>query len=1117
MVTSSTANQEVTIVRGTGKAQIRSTFRYDGVYGSYATQAEVFDGVLAGPHSVLSDVMRGYESTVFAYGQTGTGKTHTMEGDLTNSSTMGVSKPEDVLNVDSDQDTDRHVYCVQQIIPRAAMQIFKDLDHKRFESSHVTASYLEIYNEHLTDLLANEDGSPASEKLQIVEDPKKGGKGVHCMGLSEHPVTSPDDVLRVLQEAQRRRQVGETKMNKASSRSHCLFTLTVHSKEKIEGGTSISRRGKLHLVDLAGSECAKSAGSESAAQERERKNINQSLLTLGRVVEALRQKQKNPNANVRVPYRDSKLSRLLKESLGGKCRTCIIATLSPSVLCCDETLQTLNYAQRAHGIKNKPVASSRMQMNTSSASAGSQGDPHLEERCNYVSSQLEEAQSALARAHDKNVELTTRAESAEDRGDGLAKKLDGTVATLQQVTGERDQLEANLKATQETLEATKSELNKTQQALATSQGELSDTRTELCSVRTAVSSFCETRGQKTIKLHAALLDAANAGKKSVTSLCRKLDDLHDVAEQENISMSGWISTMRSHVSQVQDSFAGLHETHVQSLHSAGQSIAKFMEEEKSLLFSVQEGLGSLLVNVEAQEEAEKTQIESISAAQTVVVEATGAQLQALAAQHDIAVEQSKKIADVKTLQNSLQKALVASVLAGVENLLTEEMDKLGVAVVEGMEPIQSANTTIELTTTDLTTKVSAMAQELDDVHDVAVQAAKIWGDSGRSTAASIREVTKTNRKCADTVTAAIASVDAAVVGSVNGATEIRKAVDTSSTQWNESLHDAANQLAVTKAKTINAHSATRDLAGEQQRRLHSFQVYNDEQAAEAIKCIGAHNMVQGMAEELEMHLTGSASDEVSIKVINTVEVPEVTKTSAAPINVSEADAGLTQCQDTDATSTSVITGLAVEKGLIPVEEAKDTPDTDGLAMPKEGPASAADDEQIAEESPHSSELTEQAVASIELTDADEEENVAGDEDDEADSYEMTMDVTSILTAPAPAAESTEDCASEDNTASVAAEESTVRRLRLTAAANEMKAGRAARTRRSTRGSTRGDKSLARKNDQENIDDSANPYVPAKTAKRASTAKRQSVQADQAETDEKPRRTTRTRRVLAAAN
>ena len=93
VVTSSTQNREVTIIRGTGKAQVRSTFKYDGVFGSYATQAEVFQGVLAGDQSVLGDVMKGFESTVFAYGQTGTGKTHTMEGDLTNSDAMGVRRP----------------------------------------------------------------------------------------------------------------------------------------------------------------------------------------------------------------------------------------------------------------------------------------------------------------------------------------------------------------------------------------------------------------------------------------------------------------------------------------------------------------------------------------------------------------------------------------------------------------------------------------------------------------------------------------------------------------------------------------------------------------------------------------------------------------------------------------------------------------------------------------------------------------------------------------------------------------------------------------------------------------------------------------------------------------
>ena len=174
----------------------------------------------------------------------------------------------------------------------------------------------------------------------------KGGKGVHCHGLSSVEVTGHDDVLQKLRDAQERRIVGETKMNKQSSRSHCLFTLTVRSKETTRDGMIMERVGKLHMCDLAGSECAKTAGTkgEDASRERERKNINQSLLTLGRVISALKE-----GKGSRVPYRDSKLTRLLQESLGGRCKTMIVATISPSILCCEETLSTLNYAQRAHG------------------------------------------------------------------------------------------------------------------------------------------------------------------------------------------------------------------------------------------------------------------------------------------------------------------------------------------------------------------------------------------------------------------------------------------------------------------------------------------------------------------------------------------------------------------------------------------------------------------------------------------------------------------------------------------------------------------------------------------------------------------------------------------------
>jgi len=179
--------------------------------------------------------------------------------------------------------------------------------------SCVTVSYLEIYNEELCDLLAP-IGAESNSKLMVAEDKSKGGKGVHCHGLSEVQVAGYDDVLKNLQEAQERRIVGETKMNKQSSRSHCLFTLSVKSKETTSDGMLMERTGKLHMCDLAGSECAKTAGTknEDASRERERKNTNQSLLTLGRVISSLKEGKGD-----RIPYRDSKLTRLLQESLGG--------------------------------------------------------------------------------------------------------------------------------------------------------------------------------------------------------------------------------------------------------------------------------------------------------------------------------------------------------------------------------------------------------------------------------------------------------------------------------------------------------------------------------------------------------------------------------------------------------------------------------------------------------------------------------------------------------------------------------------------------------------------------------------------------------------------------------
>lgn len=257
----------------------------------------------------------------------------------------------------------------------------------------------------------------------------KKGKGIYVQNLSEKVVNTAEDVHALMKMAQERRRIGETKMNKASSRSHCLFSLKVHAKKIVDSsGAVMECMGKLHMVDLAGSECAKTAGQEDPKVERERKNINQSLLTLGRVISALR------DGNIqRIPYRDSKLTRLLQESLGGRCKTVIIATVSPSVLAVEETISTLNYAQAAHGIQNKPVATSYLKVGegarpstatgTNCAGASVQDWNQMECRLSYLQTELDEAQAALSRKHMEQQKIIDRAEAAEHARDELGGEL----------------------------------------------------------------------------------------------------------------------------------------------------------------------------------------------------------------------------------------------------------------------------------------------------------------------------------------------------------------------------------------------------------------------------------------------------------------------------------------------------------------------------------------------------------------------------------------------------------------------------------------------------------------------------------------------------------------------
>lgn len=411
-VTASTERKEVAAVRGTGARQARCAFHFDAVLGSYSTQDEVFNATL---RPLVCQVLEGFEATAFAYGQTGTGKTYTMEGDADSEECRG-------------------------LMPRAAASVLEALGSGRYLETEVTVSYLEIYNEELSDLLA----SPQQQhKLELMDT--GGTRGVCCVNLSEVPVSSLSDILDLVRIAQERRRVAETRVNARSSRSHCIFTMKVRSRRSVAAG-EIENVGKLHLVDLAGSECAKKAawgpedatagraGQATTEQERERRSINQSLLTLGRVIAALRE------GTGRVPYRDSKLTRLLKDALGGSCKTVLIATISPALTAVEETISTLTYAEQAAGIMNRPVASSLLRTvrlpsggdsGTSISGCGATDWAELEMKVAYLSAEVEEAQAALARKYQEAQEMTERAERAEEEIVGVREELTETRRLLE--------------------------------------------------------------------------------------------------------------------------------------------------------------------------------------------------------------------------------------------------------------------------------------------------------------------------------------------------------------------------------------------------------------------------------------------------------------------------------------------------------------------------------------------------------------------------------------------------------------------------------------------------------------------------------------------------------------
>jgi hypothetical protein len=340
----------VTVVPSKPQVQIGThSFTFDHVYGSTGSPSSaMFEECVA---SLVDGLFQGYNATVLAYGQTGSGKTYTMGTGFKDG-------------------------CQSGIIPQVMDVLFSKIETLKHQTEfQLHVSFIEILKEEVRDLLdltslskpetanghAGKVSSPGKPPIQIRET----SNGVITLaGSTEVSVSTLKEMAACLEQGSLSRATGSTNMNNQSSRSHAIFTITLEQMRKVNPAVSSDSSlnetmneeylcAKLHLVDLAGSERAKRTGSDGL-RFKEGVHINKGLLALGNVISALGDEKKRKEG-LHVPYRDSKLTRLLQDSLGGNSRTVMIACISPADINAEETLNTLKYANRARNIQNKPV------------------------------------------------------------------------------------------------------------------------------------------------------------------------------------------------------------------------------------------------------------------------------------------------------------------------------------------------------------------------------------------------------------------------------------------------------------------------------------------------------------------------------------------------------------------------------------------------------------------------------------------------------------------------------------------------------------------------------------------------------------------------------------------
>lgn len=632
-------------------------------------------------------MLSGYNCTIFAYGQTGTGKTYTMSGDMT-----------DTLGILSDE---------AGIIPRALHSLFNRLERDETEYS-VKCSFIELYNEELRDLISLDENS----KLKIFDDnSKKGHSSTLVQGMEESHIKTATEGVKLLRRGSHKRQVAATKCNDLSSRSHTVFTVTAYIKRQGDNGEDYVSAGKLNLVDLAGSENIQRSGAENK-RAAEAGLINKSLLTLGRVINAL------VDRSAHIPYRESKLTRLLQDSLGGQTKTCIIATVSPAKSNLEETISTLDYAFRAKNIRNKPQVSQMINKKT---------------LLREFTSEIERLKSELIATRQRNgvylsnenyEELTTESESRRILSEEQAAKIETMEANLRNKVQELFSLTSNLMVLKKDNEEARVVLDETQSILDQTEFVLTTTRQSLAEEAMLRKAHEETEAK-----------LSQVGSELISTLGRTVHDVTGMHDK---------SRRKSDLQSLNRNTWGLSQAQVSEVTSLVESrVEEFRTEQQGLMASVSERMSSFV----------DSELEKLSATQTFLkanVSAFDVSEKEVSEQTNSAKEDMDTVLEeIKTLREDV-KARVGEGLQGLsvaaERISDEVISEIGTMHTHLHGSYSSLGRDFKALFEDLLKHISEQRAEADELREQLHVASELAMQSNAAAAARLDQVLQEERQ-----------------------------------------------------------------------------------------------------------------------------------------------------------------------------------------------------------------------------------------------------------------------------------------------------------------------------------------------------------------------------------